>query len=126
MLQIDTLITIDMLGTSSIIDITRAGGNEMKEYQISKGNRDDRDGALVVHGTLITLYDSNAAWIGGDMVALPYEAEVVEAAKRVIETGEPETITVGVEPIGNISVGEVARHIDRMGRMMDAGEPNYR
>jgi len=71
----------------------------MKTYEISKGQQYDSDGAVVFHGSLCSRYDADGSFDGGDLISLDHETEVEAAVRRVIVSGQPETITLGQPPI---------------------------
>lgn len=64
-------------------------------YQITKGQQ----GACVTHGRrgdeLMTCYMADGSRDCGDIIALDHLPEVEEAVRRVIATGQPETLTLG-------------------------------
>ncbi len=73
-----------------------------REYTISKGQQYDRNGALVLRGSLWCSYRSDGRYDTGHPVRSD-DAELVEAAVlRVIASGQAETLTLGTETVETV------------------------
>jgi hypothetical protein len=80
----------------------REEGEMRREYRITKGQRYDREGVVVMHGrnrSLVSTYTGQAKLDTG----YPVEEEVLGAIRQVITTGQPETVVLGedeaIEPM---------------------------
>ena len=84
-------------------------------YEISKGHQYDRDGALVQHGCLYARYSVGqrrdgtiGLTIDGHMPAIEDKPAVAEAVTRVMESGQAETLTLGLPEVTTESASRPA------------------
>lgn len=99
-------------------------------YKITKGQQYDRGGALVNWGRLYARYSADGTFDGGDPPSVVHRKEIEAAVKRVIETGQPETLEYGrlsPEEVARIKseIRETEIHLEKMKRMMDSGSSVY-
>ena len=65
-------------------------------YQISKGQQYDRNGARIAHESLMANYTADGLFEVGHPVALSDTDAVADAVRRVIATGQAETLVISV------------------------------
>ena len=70
-----------------------------RTYRVTHGHQYDKSGALVARDGLYARYNADGSFAGGEPVRLADDAAVADAVARVIATGEPETLTLGAEPV---------------------------
>ena len=97
----------------------------METYKISKGQRYDPDGAVVGHGMLFATYTRDAVLDTGYPPAESEQEEVMAAVRRVIATGQGETVVIGTRVSTAVATaGEQAMAAELaacMGWMADQG-----